>query len=216
MNFSEIKAIVFDYDDTIVQTKEIRSITLKRLAKEEYHFTLSDLEIQNAWGLPGEEFLLKIYGDYAKDVASLWEKYNNYCSQDKNLPYPGAEEFINGLTDKYPLGILTSSSQIRVFKEIDLLGFPKDRFFTIQTSDDTSVHKPDPNVFSPLLEKAKEMGIPREKIIYIGDSLHDQTSSKGAGLEFLGMAHEPSAAEKFSQKNIPFVTSFRELGNLFP
>ncbi len=44
----KLKAILFDYDDTLVQTRKIRYRTLKNLAKEKFQFDLPDVRIDEA------------------------------------------------------------------------------------------------------------------------------------------------------------------------
>ncbi len=84
------KALIFDYDDTLVQTREIRYRTIKRIYNEVLKDNISDNEIDSAWGLPAEEFLLKIFGKFSNDINSLWEIYNNYKKFDQNRPHENA------------------------------------------------------------------------------------------------------------------------------
>ncbi|AOP34541.1 hypothetical protein A0128_12195 [Leptospira tipperaryensis] len=207
----KIKAILFDYDDTLVQTRKVRYGTLKNLAKEKFQFELKDSHIDEAWGLPGDDFLRRVYGKYSEDLESLWEVYNSFCERDPNLTFPGVEDFLQKYNSHFHFGILSSSSGRRVLKEIEGFSFPKDSFFAIQTAEDTNVHKPNPKVFLPILEEAQKRKLDSSEILYVGDTIGDATASIGAGLKFLGMAHEDSSAELFQKENLEFVSSFLEL-----
>ncbi|EQA52085.1 HAD family hydrolase [Leptospira kmetyi] len=206
-----IKAIIFDYDDTLVQTRKVRYKTLKSLAFEKFNFELKDSKIDEAWGLPGDDFLRKVYGEYSRDLESLWESYNTFCERDPNLVFDGVNEFIRDHGSILPLGILSSSSGRRVLKEIESMEFSKDSFFAVQTAEDTKVHKPDPAVFLPILETTKRMNLDPSSILYVGDTIGDRIASEKAGLLFLGMAHEEKTEDLFRSSNIDFVSSFAEL-----
>ncbi|MBM9577834.1 HAD-IA family hydrolase [Leptospira sp. 201903070] len=208
----KIKAILFDYDDTLVQTRKIRYGTLKDLAREIFQFELKDSHIDDAWGLPGDDFLRRVYGKFSEDLESLWEVYNSFCERDPNLTFPGVEDFLQKYGSTFHFGILSSSSGRRVLKEMEYFSFSKDSFFAIQTAEDTKVHKPNPKVFLPILEEAKRRELDSSEILYIGDTLGDATASLGAGLRFLGMAHEGHSAKIFQDENLEFVSSFLELG----
>lgn len=207
----KLKAILFDYDDTLVQTRKIRYRTLKNLAKEKFRFDLLDVQIDEAWGLPGDEFLRRIYGEHAEDLESLWGEYHSFCERDPNLTFPGAEDFLQKYNSHFLFGILSSSSGRRVLKEIEGFSFSKNSFFSIQTAEDTNVHKPDPNVFLPIIEEARKRKLDSSEILYVGDTIGDAIASTGAGLRFLGMAHEKHSAKLFQKENLEFVSSFLEL-----
>lgn len=209
--FLKIKAIIFDYDDTLVQTRKVRYKTLKSLALEKFNFELKDVRIDEAWGLPGDDFLRKVYGEYSLDLESLWESYNTFCERDPNLVFDGVNEFILEHGSILPLGILSSSSGRRVLKEIESMEFSKDSFFAVQTAEDTKVHKPNPEVFLPILETTKRMNLDPSSILYVGDTIGDKIASEKAGLLFLGMAHEEKTEDLFRSSNIDFVSSFSKL-----
>ncbi|TGM57076.1 HAD family hydrolase [Leptospira adleri] len=207
----KIRAILFDYDDTLVQTRRVRYRTLKILAKEKFHFELKDEWIDEAWGLPGDDFLRRIFGKHSENLDALWEVYNSFCERDPNLTFPGVEDFLQKYESRFHFGILSSSSGRRVLREIESFSFSKDSFFAIQTAEETKVHKPNPKVFLPILEEAKKRKLDPSEILYVGDTIGDATASTGAGLRFLGMAHEGHSAEVFRKENLEFVSSFAEL-----
>ncbi|BDA80526.1 hypothetical protein LPTSP3_g34560 [Leptospira kobayashii] len=211
INLKPIKAIVFDYDDTIAQTRQIRYRTLQTIANEVFDFKLSHEELDSAWGIPGNDFLLKIFGNHSQDLDFLWKTYNGYCDLDDNISYPGAKEYIHQFQKQYRLGILSSSSYKRVFKELELMSFDLNLFVSVQTAEDTNVHKPNPKVFDPMTFKLETFSIRKEEILYVGDSISDHHSSTGWGLQFLGIAHGEKERTVFDREKIPYVESFAEL-----
>ncbi|WP_411824376.1 HAD family hydrolase [Leptospira sp. 'Mane'] len=211
---SLIKAIVFDYDDTIAQTRQVRYKTLQSIANEVFQYQLTNEEIDLAWGIPGDAFLLQIFGKYSNDLDFLWDTYNCYCDRDENIPYFNAKKYIHQFQEHYKLGILSSSSRKRVFKELELMLFDLKLFVSVQTAEDTTIHKPDPKVFEPMLSELAKLSISSEEILYVGDSISDYHSSTGSGLQFLGMAHGQREKKVFDKEKISYVQSFDELDKM--
>lgn len=213
-NATAIRAIVFDYDDTLVRTREVRYTTLMRLAREHYAFDLGAPEIDAAWGTPGDEFMRRLFGSREPDLARLWRVYGEECKQDPNEAHPGAIEFLQVFSSRLPLGILSSSSRRRVLPELEETGIGEAHFVRIQTAEDTPVHKPDPQVFAPWLEWASQRNFTSAEILYVGDTLNDHVAATEAGLQFLGMAHSVRDREIFRQTGIRCAHSFEELRGL--
>lgn len=208
-----IKAILFDYDDTLVQTRKTRYNTIYKLSEELFKIKITEKEIDAAWGLPAEEFLLKLFGRFSSDIQYLWSIYLAYSIKDRNLPHPGAFEFIHKYQNSFQFGIVTSSSEKVVLRELDELQIETKLFLQIQTSDQTTVYKPNPNVFEPIFGLLNNKNISKEEVIYIGDSPIDYESASRFGFHFLGIAHDDRHLPYFQTDEIPFVRSFLELEN---
>lgn len=205
------KAIIFDYDDTLVQTREIRYKTIKRINNEVFKYTISDNEIDSAWGLPADEFLLKLFGKFSMDLDNLWKIYNNYKEYDQNRPHENAFNFIEKYQSLYQFGIVTSSSFKVVTKELEDMNVNKKLFFNIQGAEHTIVHKPNPEVFLPISKLLTKSGIEKSEILYVGDSPADFHSSTNFGLNFIGIAHDDRHLSFFNHQNINFVKNFNQL-----
>lgn len=206
-----LRAIILDYDDTLVQTRQVRYNTLKRLAKERYRFDLRDEAIDALWGRPAHEFMQILFGISAADLADLWTTYDILCKDEPNRPHAGATEFVEAFRAFMPVGILTSSSIRRVRAELQAAGLPEHLFTRIQAAEDTQMHKPDPAVFVPWVSFLAGFGIPAVEAVYVGDSLHDYRAATGAGLQFIGMAHTIGDARNFRAADVFYVTSFSDL-----
>jgi phosphoglycolate phosphatase len=205
------KALIFDYDDTLVQTREIRYKTIKRINSEVFNYTITDREIDSAWGLPADKFLLKLFGNFSQDLNYLWDIYNNYKKFDRNQPHHYAFNFIRKYQDHFLFGIVTSSSFHVVTQELEDMKIDLKLFLSIQGAEHTPVHKPDPDVFLPIFEKLAEIDIKKNDILYIGDSPADFYSSSNFGINFLGIAHDDRHINFFKENSINFVKNFNEL-----
>ena len=84
-------------------------------------------------------------------------------------------------------------------------------FFYIQTFEDTSVHKPDPLVFEPMLRKLQTKNISQDEIIYVGDAFTDFLAASTAGLQFYGVANAITSKEKFERESANVLTDIRDL-----
>ncbi|EKJ87798.1 HAD-IA family hydrolase [Leptospira meyeri] len=208
-----IKAILFDYDDTLVQTRKTRYQTIYKLSDELFKTKITEKEIDEAWGLPAEKFLLKLFGRFSSDIHYLWSVYLEFSKKDLNIPHIHAFDFINKYQNSFKFGIVTSSSEKVVFRELNELQIDTNLFLQIQTSDHTSVHKPNPKVFEPIFGLLKNKKINKDEVIYIGDSPADYESASKFGFQFLGIAHDNRHVDYFQRGKIPFVKSFFELEN---
>ncbi|TGM59129.1 HAD-IA family hydrolase [Leptospira vanthielii] len=208
-----IKAIIFDYDDTLVQTRKTRYNTIYKLTKEIFNTNITEKEIDEAWGLPAEDFLLKLFGRFSSDIHYLWSVYIEFSKKDLNVPHLNAFDFIRKYQNSFQFGIVTSSSEKVVIRELNEIKINTNLFLKIQTSDHTSVHKPNPEVFEPIFELLKNENINKNEIVYIGDSPADYESSSKFGFHFLGIAHDSRHIPYFQKEKIAFVQNFFEVEN---
>ncbi|PIP53496.1 phosphatase, partial [Candidatus Beckwithbacteria bacterium CG23_combo_of_CG06-09_8_20_14_all_34_8] len=56
-----LKAIIFDLDDTLTQTRQTQYNTLKTTAKRFYNLEISDSDIDALYGTPYREFMQLLF-----------------------------------------------------------------------------------------------------------------------------------------------------------
>ncbi|HUQ85169.1 MAG TPA: HAD-IA family hydrolase [Candidatus Limnocylindrales bacterium] len=196
-----IKAIIFDFDDTLVKTKECKWDALKETGKRFYNLEISDEHINKFWGQPFDEMLSGVLMNCDKYVNLK----NNYESVTQEFPmkaFDDAVSVIDKLLEKYKIGILSSSSKLLLMKDMALLNFPVDKFFYIQTYENTQEHKPHPEVFSPILTELKTLGIDKKELIYVGNAVIDLEAAKSAGLKFCAILSEENVEDFENIKKI--------------
>ena len=145
--------------------------------KKYYNLEITDEQIKKYWGIPFQPMLSGIFSEIDTYDAIL----KHYIETSKNFPmkaHSGATEAINLLKKHYLIAALTSSSKSLIFKDLQDAKFNLKDFYFIQTSEDTSFHKPDPKVFIPVEEKLEKKGIAPKDIVYVGDGLRDFTAAK--------------------------------------
>ncbi|HCM82545.1 MAG: Haloacid dehalogenase-like protein hydrolase [Microgenomates group bacterium GW2011_GWC1_43_11] len=202
-----IKTIIFDYDETLVQTLDSRIQAYIKLAKAKYHFDLKEETIRKAFGLPYEVFIKTLFGD-ADSVENIIKNYQKMIPQFPNKAYPGALETVDRCLKKYKVGILSGSRRTMMMSDMKKLRFPVHTFFYVQSGEDTKVHKPDPKVFDPLLDHLKGMHIKPEEVLYVGDDMRDYESSVKSGMQYVAISGHTTQADVFKNAGIKYFKDF--------
>lgn len=173
----KIKAIIFDWDGTLGMTLhlwlEAYKSELKKLGIE-----LSDKVIIDDFFYEHGKTMLK-YPNIDFDI--FIQKVREYMTS--HVPfmktYKGAREVLEKLQKNNITLTLVSSSPRKLIKEVLELNDLAKFFSTVSGFDDIMKHKPDPEPFLNMIEIAK---LNPETTIVLGDSPHDITAAKSAGV----------------------------------
>ena len=206
-----VKAVLFDLDDTLMQTKKIKVEALKTLGLRYYNFDVPDELIDKHWGSPFFSFYENIFMSVDENLDRVLERRDIISEEFRNKPYDDAKSVLNYLSPKYKVAIVTASSRKVVNLELTYSDLPIHQLEFIQTAEDTFYHKPDPKVFDPSIEKLAPKGIKRSEILYIGDSFKDYFAAIDAGLHFIGIANNTTPEAEFEKKNIRFIKTLSDL-----
>ena len=205
-----IKAVLFDFDDTLVKTKEIRYEALKEAGETFFNLNITDKDIDKHWGKPFNQFISGVFNNL-EDAETLTQKYKSIVHKYPNKPFPKTKSVLNKLSRKYLLGIISASNPELILSGLENVGINKETFFFIQSSEDTNIHKPNPQVFIPSLIKLKSKGIGKTEVIYVGDAIDDYSSAVNAGFYFCCIANRTVDESVFTKQNIPYITDFEKL-----
>jgi HAD superfamily hydrolase (TIGR01549 family) len=183
----EYRAVLFDLDDTLLRAIETYWDHHRAVCREIYGFELSDEELRAHWGKPYKTFLPAIYRNS--------DTYENMLAAERSVAHRfRVSMFDDALSTVATLleagvlvGILTSADRAIVLADFEQMDFPIERLAVLQTSDDTDVHKPDPAVFDPAIERLGELGVQRNEVLYVGDNLTDFFAARDAKIAFLGV-----------------------------
>lgn len=209
---SKYKALIFDYDDTLVKTYEVKWRQFKAVAKDMYGIHLTDDVLREHWGKPYDE----AHRAYFRNSDTLENMLAAKLEREAEFPIelqPSALETVSRLREHGAiLTILSSSKGPLVRADLKRLGFHLADFSAIQTSEETKVHKPNPEVFTPMLEHLAKQSIKPSDTIYVGDSLSDYQAAKAAGLGFIAVTTGITTAAEFRQAGAPTIIALlREL-----
>lgn len=205
-----IKAIIFDLDDTLIQTSKAKYKALQHAAKKFYNLEITDQDIQSHWGKPFELFMRDLFGDIEETAKII----QNYYTVRNNFPTPAYEESKQTLLefrDKYKLGVVTASTRHMTLEDLRIAGLSELMFDLIQTCEETSFHKPNPKVFDPIKNTFLQENIMPNELLYVGDSLSDWEAAKGAEINFIGIADRTTPKVKFTELGVESVLKLDEL-----
>ncbi len=207
---SQIKAVLFDHDDTLVGTITAKWAQHKHIAQNFYNKQVTDDRLRQHWGKPLAELVSLLYEttDIEQAMANILATRDQY---PKEL-FPATLPALRRLHKSGKLiGIITATSRVSFEHDLSSHNFPRECISYTQTADDTSFHKPDPRVFEPTLAWLADKNIQPNEVIYIGDGLHDMKAAIGAGFHFLGVQTGLVTANEFAAAQIASIPSLADL-----
>lgn len=205
-----IKLVAFDYDDTLVGTREVVWRMHKHIAKTHYGVDLTDEDILVHWGKPIAELGRALYQTSdAVTATSRMLQYGDTFRKEQFASTAPTLRYLKSIGKK--LAIVTATVRPILVQDCAHVGLPLEIVDYVQTSEDTSVHKPDPKVFEPLLKWAAAHDITPQEILYIGDGLQDMRAANAAGFAFLGVTTGLITAEEFASFGAATISNLREL-----
>lgn len=204
------KLIIFDFDDTLVQTINCKWAAIIETGKRNYKLKISPNKIKLYWGMPYKKMLKGVFGDIDK-IENVIANYEETTKEFPMLEHKSAVKTVSKLLLNFKVSILTASGKSLVLYDLKRLGFPIEDLFFIQTSEDADYYKPDPRVFNPTFQTAENKGIMKNEIIYIGDAIKDYITAKDAGIDFLGISQGITKEAEFTKNKIPYIKTLPEL-----
>jgi HAD superfamily hydrolase (TIGR01549 family) len=182
----DIKVVLFDHDDTLVNTISTKFDEHKFIAKTYYNKELSDDEIKKHWGKPLDQLAGILYE--TKDLDQALAYNADHHQQFEKVIFPETIKVLKHLHDQGKLiGIVTATSRFSFEHDLALHKIPKEIINYTQTADDTPFHKPDPKVFKPAIKWLNDLRIAPHEVLYVGDGLQDMRAALGAKFNFLGV-----------------------------
>jgi phosphoglycolate phosphatase len=207
---SHIKAVVFDFDDTLIGTyAAIRRLHI-HIAKTYYDVDLTDEVILKHWGRPIAELARHYYK--TEDVESGVAKVVLHQPDFPKEIFPFAAPTIRRLKHEGKLiGIVSAVIRPILERDADFAKIPLHLVNYVQTAEATMHHKPDPQVFAPLLAWAHAQAIEPREILYVGDGLQDAAAARGAGLSFIGVQTGLVTADGFAAQGVGSIPDLSSL-----
>jgi len=187
------KAVLFDFDGTLVDTTELIYRSLLSATREVLGRDFPRETLTSGIGTPLPKQMEVLVGedpDRTVLVERLMESYfghNERLHEDLISSYPGVEAALGRLhAAGVKTAVVTSKRRHSVERALD--SFPQLREVTdvFVTLESTERHKPDPE---PLLKGLELLGnVPAEHAVYVGDSPHDVKAARAAGLGIVAVS----------------------------
>ena len=181
--FIMIKVVIFDFDGLIVDTETSWFEAFKEVIWEKHQINLDLARYSSCIGT-GNEVLYSYFSEIAGEVINceLLEeeaaiKYENLMKAPELRE--GVKEYLEEAKQhNLKVALASSSSKEWVHSYLDKLNI-KDFFEVINTKDDVSKIKPDPELYTKTLA---DLGVSSEEAIVFEDSLNGLRAAKLAGM----------------------------------
>lgn len=174
------QAIIYDIDGTLLDTLQMNMIPLQRIIKEELNEEWPYEKVLKFAPYPGLKVMEELGVKDKEKIYARWVKYVNAFEPGATL-YPNISKVLKKIHEK---GIRQAivSAKLRKQYQIDFAGKNIDQYIEVTVlADDTENHKPHPEPLELCVEK---LHLPKEAVIYVGDSHSDYQVCQNAGIDF--------------------------------
>lgn len=192
---TKVKAVIFDFDGTLVDTVGLLSEAWSRAASL-MKIEVDPSDVEEYVGLAGPEISLKITGgDEAKAKELRRLKDEIYDSQyiGRIRLFEDVEPSLRILRERgVKIAVASSQTTRRLKKYLSLLGVLK-MLDVLVGSDTVARRKPAPDIF---LKAAGLLGAKPVECFAVGDTCFDCESAKNAGMRFILVSRKGASCEK--------------------
>ncbi len=207
---NHIRAVVFDFDDTLVATIEAKWAAHKHVARKHYGKELKDEDIRPHWGKPMTALFGLLYGESNAEAAMKLEQ--QYNREFPKVVYEDTLDLLKSLNRSSKLlGLVTALDRANLVRDLAEAGIDENLFDYTQAQEDSKYHKPNPRVFESLKDWLIKNNVAAKQTVYIGDGLQDMKAAIGAGFEFIGVTTGLVTQKEFESYNVPSASRLRDL-----
>lgn len=211
MLITPFKAVLFDFDETLVEAMGVKWKQHQETARKFYNHELTEETIRQYWGMPFEP-MIELFYDKKDTVENMKENYHSLDSDYPKYPFTDTVPVLNYLhSHGYWTGIITSMTKDSVVKDMKETGMPHASFDLIQGSTDSPYHKPDPRVFDHTLTLLEQKHITPKQTLYVGDDIRDMQAAVGAGIRFIAVPNGLTSKEVFLKNGAKCISTLSEL-----
>jgi len=183
-----IKAIIFDFDGTIIDTNTLIEDGLNHFAKQYRGLKLTKQELGHLTGKTLEYQMAYIHIEKADSMTMQFRNWYNHHHNEQARAFPGMIKLTQSLIlQGYQLAIVSNNSKASLDMGLKHLGL-EDAFQYVITKDDVKNVKPSPEG----LEKAMQLlGVQPHETLYVGDAITDIMAARSAGAKsvLVGWTH---------------------------
>lgn len=215
-----IKAVIFDVDETLINTGDNTCKGLTKTAQKLKLRVPEDKEMRRLFGLPWRALVCTLWpeikdGDVL-DIEYFNQKYMEHGCDEYPISSPPKTADILSLLKKKNLllGIITSRRYQELPGILEQVGLDVSLFDYVEAHDHNGYGKPDPRVFNNLKKALEEKGIKSGESVYVGDAIYDYQAASGADINFIAFINGAYSEEDFIDAGLDtglIVKSFNEL-----
>jgi len=173
---------IFDFDNTLFDTSRGLAAILNN-AFPAVGLQYDESMFQDLVGMTMEQIFDKFVGDESKREI-FNEKFIEIVHSDaylQGVPFPETKRVLEELRDRgKKVAIASGKYRFKILKLMEVHGMAELIPEVVIGYHDTENHKPSPD---PILKAISHFDVPKETIVYVGDSPHDALASKNAGVD---------------------------------
>ena len=210
----QTKLIIFDFDGTLADTREIIIRTNQDLMRLKGYPIPSDQAIVDTIGLPLEECFLAMFPDFPRHELPEWvvayrEIFENLTHTLTPTLFPEVRETLEQLYRKgYKLSVASSRGSKSLRSLLRNMGIADIICYALG-KEDVTIAKPDP---FPVLKTLEDLHISSEDALVVGDMPVDILMGVRAGVRTGGVSYGNSTRDELLAAGADFVIDkFSEL-----
>lgn len=199
-----IKAILFDADGTLIDSALLAMEKHRKVMKDMGLTVPTIAQMKPLWGGGWSEDLHAVAALMGWPEGAPERLMKNYRENYPRLDYqpiPGAAAAVRELHKMgLKLGIITNQKNETLVRRLKEIGIDVDLFFHLQAYDDHAHRKPDPRVFTPILERLAKENITATQTLFVGDiPNHDMAAARAhtPPIKFVAVTTGIHTAENF-------------------
>ena len=172
-------AVLLDFDGTVVNTVELITASFRYTIKRVLGVELPDEVLIANLGMPLPEQMRGFSPEKEEELVRVYREHNRAHHDEMIKEFPGAKEALEGLRAAgFKLALVTSKSRELTQRGMDMFGL-RPLFDAGVYMEDTQIHKPNPE---PVVEALRRLGAAAEDAVFVGDSPHDISAGRAAGV----------------------------------
>lgn len=180
-----IKALLFDFDGTLLNTNDLIIHTFMHVLNEQFPGQYTPEDCMQFIGPSLTETFEKIAPDKVDEMIVKYRKWNHEHHDELVKEYDGVIPALEALRKQnIRLAIVSTKQTDTIKRGLDVMK-ASHLFEVIVSINDVKNVKPDPE---PILLALKKLGVKKDEVIMIGDNYHDILAAKNAGVKSAGVA----------------------------
>lgn len=198
-----IKGVIFDFDGLIVDTETAWYEAFKEVFWESHHVHLDLIGYSQCIGT-GNDVLYRYFQEIAGESVNCELLENNAAHRyEEKMKEPvlreGVKEYlVEAKQNNMKIALASSSSKEWVHTYLEQLNI-KDYFEIINTKDDVSNIKPDPELYDKTL---RDLGLSPNETLVFEDSLNGLSAAKQAGIRCVIVPNNVTRNLKFENFDV--------------
>jgi len=197
------KALLFDFDLTLADSSQgifqCVNYAMKQLGFQAYNYYI----VKNVIGHPLPDTFKLLTGngnaEKAKEFTTLFVEHADKVMNNNTFIFPEVFDVIPKMKERgFQLGIVSTKYRYRIagiLERDNLIEY----FDLIIGGEDVKEHKPNPEGLFLAIQK---LGVDKNEVFYIGDTLIDAETAQRAEVDFIGVLTGTTTMLDFQSQNV--------------